>query len=153
MKKILITSFILLTFFSSSFSQTKNKYQKFQEKEGVIFYYKYSHSSFLNKKSPLRLILKIENTNSYNVKLNFVVDYYWKAMISANSEKPRTCCVKANKSIKGRYHKLHFAPFEYTNEQVLSDDFFVELSGIEIIKVDDCKKSEEKIEKQEIEKN
>ena len=148
MKKILITSFILFAFFSSSFSQSKYKYQKFQEEKGVVFYYKYSHSNFLNKKSPLRLILKIENTNAYNTKVNFVVDYYWKAMISANSEKPRTCCVKANKSIKGRYHKLHFAPFEYTNEQVLSDDFFIELSGIEITKVDDCKKNEEKIKKE-----
>ncbi|RLD59957.1 MAG: hypothetical protein DRJ01_10530 [Bacteroidetes bacterium] len=141
MKKLLLSTFILLVFVSGSFSQSKYKYQKFQEEKGVIFYYKYSHSNFLNKKSPLRLILKIENTNAYNTKVNFVVDYYWKAMISANSEKPRTCCVKANKSIKGRYHKLHFEPSEYTNEQVLSDDFFIELSGIEITKVDDCIKN------------
>ncbi|MBE9468603.1 MAG: hypothetical protein IMY72_09855 [Bacteroidetes bacterium] len=140
MKKLLISSFILLVLISSSFSQTKNKYQKFQDKKGLVFYYKYSHSNFLNKKSPLRLILKIENTNSYNVKVNFVVDYYWIAIISANSEKPRTYCIKANKNIKGRYHKLHFSPFEFTNEQMLSDDFFIELSGIEITKVDDCKK-------------
>ncbi len=141
MKKLLIITFILLVVVSNSFSQSKNKYQKFQDEQGVIFYHKYSHSNFLSKKSPLRLILKIENTNPYPVKVNFIVDYYWKAMISANSEKPRTCCIKANNTIKGRFHKLHFAPFEFTNEQILSDDFFVELSGIEITKVDSCVKS------------
>ena len=147
MKKLLISTFILLVVVSNSFSQNQNKYKKLQNDKGLVFYYKYSHSNFLNKKSPLRLILKIENTNPYPVKVTFVVDYYWKAMISANSEKPRTCFIKANKTIKGRMHKLHFSPFDFTNEQILSDNFFVELSGIEIIKVDDCEKSEAKIEK------
>lgn len=152
MKKLLISTFILLFIVSNGFSQNQNKYKKLQNEKGIVFYYKYSHSNFLNKKSPLRLILKIENTNPYPVKVTFVVDYYWKAMISSNSEKPKTCFIKANKTIKGRLHKLHFSPFDFTNEQILSDDFFVELSGIEITKVDAGKKSEEKIKQQEIEK-
>jgi hypothetical protein len=53
----------------------------------VTISYKWKKVGFIKKNKSLRLVLKIRNDNPHKVLVRFQVNYYWKAMIKASSQK------------------------------------------------------------------
>ena len=118
----------------------KQDYQSFFEEDGIEFSYKWKHSKFLKKNSPLILFLKIENTNNFHASVEFTVDYFWKSIRNASSD-PQSICIKANKKAKGKIRKLTFDKGKLSDEDILSDDFILEISDFETVKVPACKRN------------
>ncbi len=135
-KAILIISIVI---FACGNIFAQKEYQNLESKEGIDISYKWKHSKILKKDSPLKLILKIKNSNDYNTQVNFTIDYFWQAIRNASSE-PNTICIKSNRTAKGRMKKLGFDRAEFSDEEVLSDEFTLDVSGLEIKIVDRCKK-------------
>ncbi len=120
--------------------KAQNKFQEMTTESGVIFYYKWKHEKCLKKDSPLILKLKLQNTNEYKVEAIFTVDYFYKTLRKSSS-KEQSYCIKSQKSLIGDVKKSGFDKGSLTNEQLLSDDFIVELSAVKIIKSANCKKN------------
>ena len=55
-----------------------------------------------------------------------MVDYYWRAILKASSEE-QLFCIQAKKSIRGKVRGLGFDHGTFTNEQIRSEDFIMEL--------------------------
>ena len=117
----------------------KQDYKSFFEEDGIEFSYKWKHSKFLKKDSPIILFLKIENANDYHASVEFTVDYFWKSIRHSSSD-PQIACIKANKSAKGKIRKLTFEKGKLSDEDILSDDFILEISDFEALKVLNCKR-------------
>ena len=63
--------------------------------------------------------------------VKFTVYYYWHGILNSSS-KPQTFYIKPNKTIKGRLKGLGFSESDFSNEQILGEDFILEISDIEI---------------------
>jgi len=67
-----------------------------------------------------------------------VVDYYWNAILKASSEK-QLFCIKPKKSLRGKVKCLGFDHGTFTNDQIRSEDFIMELNEIKVEKTSKCK--------------
>jgi hypothetical protein len=114
-------------------------YEKHSEKDGITVYYKWKHSKFCNKNSPLILDVKMKNTNEYNVDAKISILYYIDGV-----------CVQENyvNHIDLKPVKLFIFNMigiglvsELTNEQLQSDNFSWKL------KIEEVKKANIDIEK------
>ncbi len=131
---------LLLGFFLSTQSiVAQKKFTKFSEQEGITFFYKWKRTKCLKKDSPLMLVLMVSNSKQKPVMATFTVDYYWQGIRDASSE-PKSICVKANKKMKGKYRDLAFDRSKFSNEDLFSDKFILEISGIKVEEVTSCKK-------------
>ena len=139
MKKIALLSLMVLVFAGNIPLEAKNKYQVLDSKEGVEFSYKWKPSKCLKKDSPLILIIKIANNNDYAANIAYTVDFFWQGLKTATSEE-QSFCIKANKSLVGKIRKFDFDRSKYSNEQILSDQFIMELTGIKVAKTENCTK-------------
>ena len=136
LRSILVISIIIL---SAGNLIAQKDYQSLTSNEGIDISYKWKHSKILKKESPLMLFLKLQNSNEYHANVNFTVDYYWQGIRSASSE-PNSICIKSNRTAKGRIKKLTFDRAKLSDEDVLSDDFTLDISEIDIERVDQCKR-------------
>ena len=116
----------------------QKKYTLLESKDKVSFSYRWKNSIFFKKDSPLMLTLRIQNSNDYPIETGFVVDYYWRAILKASSEE-QLFCIQAKKSIRGKVRGLGFDHGTFTNEQIRSEDFIMELNGIKVEKTSECK--------------
>jgi hypothetical protein len=132
---LLISAFIL---FSSNLFAQKD-YQVLASIEGVEVSNKWKHSKVCKKDSPLMLFLKLKNTNDYPVNINVTVDYFWQGIRAASSE-PINLCIKSNRSSKGRIKKLTFDRSRFSDADILSAEFTLDISSVKIIQVNHCKK-------------
>ena len=117
----------------------QKKFTRISEQDGAAFYYKWKPSKCLKKDSPLMLILMVSNSKQSNAEIDFTVDYYWQGIRAASSE-PKTICVRAGKKMKGKYRNLAFDRSRFSNEDLLSDEFILEISGVTVSEVDSCRK-------------
>ena len=137
MKNLILISFGFFILSLSNVAIAQSKYKKFDESNGVIFYYKWKPSKFLKKDSPLALLLKVENTNDNDVNTSFVVDYFWETLRKASSPE-LSFCIKPGKKKKGKMNKLGFDIGTFSREDIKSDKFIVEVSGVKVKKATSC---------------
>lgn len=128
--------FVLVLF--SGFLFAGEPFKDLQTIEGVKIQYKWGRTRLLKKDSPARLVLRVENTNPYAVNATFRVDYFYKAVIQSQADSTVHVCLKPGKKLTGRSYGLHFDTSNLSNEQVKSDDFFIELSEVKMEKVCGC---------------
>jgi len=138
MKKIAVL-IIIMSFINVSVVFAQKKYSKLDEKESVVLSYKWKPSKFCKKNSPLVLLLKIENRNEYAVQTDFVVDYFWETLRKASSPN-QSFCIKAGKIMKGRLDKLGFDRSKFSNKDIMSEKFIMEVSGVKVTKTKECTK-------------
>ena len=136
LKSILIISSIILI--NGNLIAQKD-YQNLTSNEGIDISYKWKHSKILKKDSPLILFLKLKNTNDYNATVKFTVDYFWNGIRNASSE-GNNICIKANRSVKGKIKKMTFDTAKFSDEDLFSENFTLDISGFELKKVENCKK-------------
>jgi len=136
--KSILLVFALIFVYGNSIAQ--KEYKLLTEKEGVEISYKWKHSKIMKKGSPLMLFLKIENNNDFHTRVAFTIDYFWNGIRNASSE-PNDKCIKANRSAKGRIKKLTFDRAKFTDKDILSENFTLDVSDLVINNVDHCKKN------------
>ena len=135
LKFILCISIIVM--FSGHLAAQK-QYQSLSDEEGIEFSYRWKPSRILKKESPLMLSLKIRNSNDFHASVNFTVDYFWQGIRNASSD-PNSICIKPNRTAKGKIKNLAFDRGKLSDEDILSEDFILEISGITVEEVDRCK--------------
>jgi len=134
-----ITLFIItMSFINVSVVFAQKNYSKLDEKDNVVLSYKWKPSKICKKDSPLILLIKIENKNDSAVIVNFTVDYFYDGSRKASSEE-QVYCIKANKTIKGKLKGLGFDSSVFSNEQLLSDRFDMELNDVKVEQTTSCK--------------
>ena len=136
LKFILCISIIVM--FSGDLAAQK-QYQSLSDEEGIEFSYRWKPSRILKKESPLMLSLKIRNSNDFHASVNFTVDYFWQGIRNASSE-PNRLCIKANRTARGRIRNLTFDRAKFSDEDIMSDNFTLDISGIEVTQVERCRK-------------
>lgn len=111
--------------------------ENYKTTEGIHINYKWTHSKFLNKQSPLQLRLKIKNTNDYDVDMSFQVAYLIRHIVQFTSPEIEIC-IPAGRARTGKWHGLYFQAEEVSNDTIRSDVFDWELLELEISKTDAC---------------
>ncbi len=134
--KLLLTIVAVFISISLCFSA---KFKSIQSNEGVEFSYKWKNSKFFDKTSPLVLVVKVKNSNNYAVEVTYTVDYFWQGITKASSDE-KVVCVKQKKAIVLDGRKQGFDTGNFTNDEILSENFIMELNGIKVEKTDLCKK-------------
>jgi hypothetical protein len=137
LKLILILPAVLMLLNISVLAQ-KN-YDPVIKEDGIEISYRWGPSKILKKDSPLMLFLKINNSNEFNAEVTFTVDYYWKGIRKASSE-PNQICVKSMRTAKGRIKKLTFDRAEFSDGDLRSENFTLDVTGIKIEQTDCCRR-------------
>ena len=135
---VLLLSLILLL--AMSVAEAQKNYIQVGEKDGVEFSYLWKKSKVLKKDSPMILFLQIDNANEHNVSVDFTVDYYWNGIRSASSD-PNNRCIKAGKTLKGKIKDLTFEKAGYSDQDIASASFSMDVTGVKVTRVETCKKS------------
>jgi hypothetical protein len=117
----------------------QREYKPLTSSEDIYFSYKWKHTKFLKKSSPLMLSLKLKNINNFHAKVNFTVDYYWQGIRNASSA-PNSICIKSNRTAKGGIKNLTFDRAKLSDEDIMSEDFILEISGISIEEAVRCRR-------------
>jgi hypothetical protein len=135
---------ILLIFFfpllAMTHASTQKEYIPVSTEDGVEFSYLWKRSRVIKKDSPMILFLKIHNSNAYHASVDFTVDYFWNGIRSASSD-PNSLCIKAGKTAKGRMKNLTFQKTGYSDQEISSVNFTLDLSDVTITEVETCRKN------------
>jgi len=130
MKYVFIICFVLIQI--SLFGQ--KGFKVIETKESLEF----SGKIKFGKDNQHLLFLKIKNTSTSDVGVNFKLGLYWEAQIVSESESTHIC-VRAGKSKKGRSSNLVFPLYEFTKDQLQQNDFKVEITAFEATRLSKCK--------------
>lgn len=134
-KKLLILCFIFLGSVSQMMSQ--KKFIEFSQSNGVVFLTKWTHEKWYSRKSPLILSVKVINKNESTVEYSLGVDFFLNGKL-AEQNHPVTYCLKSGKSAQGKLNGVYFKPKNISEQEVMSDWFEFELTGLEVNPVDSC---------------
>ncbi len=119
--------------------QAQKDYTPLASEDGIEIAYKWKPSKFLKKDSPRILNLMLRNTNDYPADVSFTVDYFWKGIRKASSDTNRIC-IKANRTAKGKIKNLTFDRAGLSDEDLSSENFSLDVTGIAVEKVVKCKR-------------
>ena len=136
MKKIILLSISLLVCASVSFGQ-KN-FVPLQEKDSVLVEYRWKSYKNEDKQEAYKLVIRMENTNPFPVKITLEVGYYWKTIQKASGDE-LVYCLKPRKAIIGDMKRSRFDSSDFTFDELTSDNFLLELNKFEVKKVENCK--------------
>ncbi len=133
LKRFSVCLFMLISF--SCYSQ-KNEVVK-DSLNGIEFYYNWKDSKCFHKKTPLQLNVKVKNTNSYCVKVQFQLNYYQSGIIVEQSDTIKLC-LNPNQCKKGSKNGLNFSAEHFTRDDINKPSFTLEMHPIQIIKMRSC---------------
>jgi hypothetical protein len=117
----------------------QKNFEKISEIEGVIFYGKLKPSKCFKKDSPLKLVVKAQNTNDYPVNCKMKVSFFDTGLSKEVSE-AIDFCIKANKTVKGKKKGLAFISEEPSNEEMKNDATSYEIYEAEVVETEKCGK-------------
>lgn len=130
---------LAILFFVFSLTANAAKFTNLSSQAGVEFSYKWKYSKFWDKSSAMVLVIKALNTNAYAVEVSYTVDYFWQGITKASGN-ARPACIKPKKTLILNGKKQGFDTGMFTNAEIKSEDFMMELSGISVKQVDACPK-------------
>ncbi len=114
--------FLIILSFTASFSWPR-KFKVKENKENIVFYYKWNRSNLFNSESPEKLVLKLDNQNDKRAYVRFVIGYYWNGILEYHSDTVEAC-IPAERSLKGRMNNLAFDHADFENYEIADDDRF-----------------------------
>ncbi|MFO7789093.1 MAG: hypothetical protein ACQES1_07090 [Bacteroidota bacterium] len=123
-----------LFFSTQAFAQFgyKNVYDTI---DGVAVSYKWSHSKWWTKSSPLQLRFKMKNTNDYPVKISFELVYMLDHVVkfkSGEQEKE----LNPGRTISGKLNGFYFESANLTNKEIKSEEFSWDFMHFDVINTD-----------------
>ncbi len=133
--RIVLLLIICVSFTKQSAAQFgyKNVYDTI---DGVSVSYKWSHSKWWNKSSPLQLRFKIKNTNEYPVKIDFELVYMLDYIVKFKSGEMEKK-LNAGRTISGKLNGFYFESENLTNEEMESEDFSWDFLHFDVTKTDE----------------
>lgn len=139
MKKTILSSLILFVFaFCSSDLLAQKDYELFFSEDHINFSQKWKSSKIADETSLKELRLRIENSDTVEVKIVFTVGFYFQSILKEESEEI-TLCLKPGKNVKGKFGGLIFEPAGFTNKQLASPEFSWEFTKLDIFRNESCK--------------
>ncbi len=138
LKLLIVISIAMLGLNASLIAQ--KDYRSLTSEDGIEISYKWKQSKVLKKDSPQILFLMLRNNNDYHANVTFTLDYFWKGIRHASSE-PNSICIKSKRTAKGKIKNLTFDRAKFSDEDLLSDNFSLDVSEIVIDRVDKCKRN------------
>lgn len=132
--KIIVIIFISLFAFNLSAKAQFGYKDEYKTIDGVQISYKWSHSQWLKKGSPLQLRFKIKNTNDYNVSTKFELVYMLDHIVKFKSGELESE-IKSGKSLIGKINGFYFETKNLKNSELLSDDFEWDFLSFEVTKL------------------
>lgn len=137
-KSIFLKCFSVCLFILISFGCYSQKNETVKDSlNGLEFYYNWKDSNCFHKKKPLQLNVKVKNTNTYSVKLQFQVNYYQSGIIIEQSD-TINLCLNPNQSKNGSKNGLNFSAEHFTRDDINKPSFTLEIHPIQIIKMRSC---------------
>jgi hypothetical protein len=148
-KRLYLILFIVFIGSSNAFSQFGYKHV-YDTIDGVAISYKWSHSKWWKKSSPLQLRFKMKNTNEYDVKIEFELAYMLNHIVKFNSGELEGE-IKGGRAVTGKLNGFYFETGELSNEEIKSDKFSWDFLKYEVtpIKEDDEESEEESTDEKE----
>ena len=141
MKKIFVFAAftILLAFIAESQEASAQwRYVDHSTVDGVDIQYRWSHSRWFNRSSPLELRLKIKNNNDYPVEISYVIDFYMGPVHEESSDVTELC-INPKLAKTGRINGMYYQSSRLSNQQLESDAFSWEIRDLEIERVESCR--------------
>jgi len=120
-KRLSLILFILFLGNNSAFSQFGYKHVH-DTIDGVAISYKWSHSKWWKKSSPLQLRFKMKNTNDYDVRIKFELAYMMNQIVKFNSGELESE-IKGGRAVTGKLNGFYFETGKLSNEEIKSDKF------------------------------
>ena len=106
--------------------------------EGVSIQYRWAHSNWLDRSSPLELRLKIKNNNDYPIEISYVIDFYMGPVHEESSDVTELC-INPKLAKTGRINGMYYQSSRLSNQQLESDAFIWEIRDLEIDRVESCR--------------
>ena len=141
MKKIFVFAAftILLAFIAESQEASAQwRYVDHSTVDGVDIQYRWSHSRWFNRSSPLELRLKIKNNNDYPVQVTYDIEFYMGPVLEETSDDTELC-INPKLAKTGRINGMYYQSQTITNEELESDEFSWEITNLEIERVESCR--------------
>ncbi len=141
MKLFFGISFFLLLFVMPGFvneAEAQRRYVDHSVEEGVSIQYRWAHSKWWNKNSPLELRLKIKNNNDYPVKVSYMIEFYMGPMLEESSNLSKLC-INPKLAKTGRLNGMYYRSSRLSNKQLESEEFSWIIEDMEIEEVKSCR--------------
>lgn len=132
--KIIVIIFISIFAFNLSAKAQFGYKNEYKTIEGIQISYKWSHSQWWKKESPLQLRFKIKNTNNYKVSSKFELVYMLDHVVKFQSGELESE-IKSGKSLIGKINGFYFETKKLKNSEILSDDFEWDFLSFEVSKL------------------
>ena len=141
MKRLLtITVFTVLFIIAGTSGEAsgQRRYVDHSTVEGVAIQYRWAHSKWLDRSSPLELRLKIKNNNDYPVQVTYDIEFYMGPVLEETSDDTELC-INPKLAKTGRINGMYYQSQTLTNEELESDEFSWEITNLEIERVESCR--------------
>lgn len=141
MKKILaftVFTLLLILVANSNEASAQRKYVDHSTVDGVDIQYKWSHSKWFDKSSPLELRLKIKNNNDYPVEVSYEIEFYMGPVMEETSDITKIC-INPKLAKTGRINGMYYQSSKLSNKELESEEFTWEITNLEIERVESCR--------------
>lgn len=101
-----------------------------EAEDGMVISAKWKYEKWF-KRGKRVLCLTVENTNGKTSSANFLINFY-RGGVVAETITVEDLCVKGAKTKKGRGDGLCFKSEEFSNEELMADDFHWKIEDIEV---------------------
>ncbi|MFO7878977.1 MAG: hypothetical protein ACQES0_02165 [Bacteroidota bacterium] len=144
MKKVKFIIILLCFVMFGKASQAQFGYKHVYDTiDGVAISYKWAHSKWLKKSSPLQLRFKMKNTNDYDVKIEFELAYMLNHIVKFESGELESE-IKDGRAITGKLNGFYFETDKLSNEELKSDEFSWDFVKYEVTPLKEEEETEEK---------
>ncbi|MFO7923718.1 MAG: hypothetical protein R6U58_08515 [Bacteroidales bacterium] len=140
MRRFFVFTIFLLLFSAAGtvhISEAQVRYIDHSTVEGVDIQYRWVHSTWIDRSSPLELRLKIKNNNDYPVEVSYVIEFFMGPMLEERSDTTRLC-INRKLAKTGRINGMYYQSNKLTNEEIESDEFIWEINDLNIKQVASC---------------
>lgn len=128
----------IICFFICSVAYSQAFYKnEIKSKDGIEIKYKINHTKMFDKNSPVKLSLKLKNTNNYDVNLGFEIEYstgFTTRYKSGNVD----ICIPGRMTRKGKANGLAFELNTNDKDIFSSDDTEWEFTKFDIKQTEKC---------------
>ncbi|MFP4366579.1 MAG: hypothetical protein ACLFQA_05745 [Bacteroidales bacterium] len=141
MKKILAFTVFTLLFVlvaNSNEASAQRKYVDHSTVDGVDIQYRWAHSKWFDKSSPLELRLKIKNNNDYPVEVSYEIEFYMGPVMEETSDMTKIC-INPKLAKTGRINGMYYQSSKLSNKELESEEFTWEITNLEIERVESCR--------------
>ena len=112
-------------------------YTQIEKKDGLKISKKWAKARDESGEKRSALLLALDNTNEHSMSFSIEMRFYYEGILKETGM-IEDMCLSAKKSSIGRLNGLYFIPEKFTDQQLNSSDFNLEVDLVSIEKVEGC---------------